>query len=122
VRRGDYLSLPDHHPVQELDYYYNAMSLFDENTLFVVFSDDIQWCKHNLKKNVVFVENDRTEQDLYLMSLCDNHIVSNSTFGWWGSIMSNNRQSKTIAPKKWFGSSYANNNTQHLYPNSWIVI
>jgi hypothetical protein len=122
VRRGDYLKLSDHHPVQSIDYYNQAVELFDIDTLFIVFSDDIEWCKTNFSYNAIFIEGNSPDKDLYLMSLCQDHIISNSTFGWWGSMMSNNIESKTIAPKKWFGSSYTNNNTQHLYPTSWIII
>lgn len=122
VRRGDYLRLLNHHPVQSIDYYNEAVSLFDSDTLFVIFSDDINWCKDNFKYNAVFIEGNTPDKDLYLMSLCQDHIISNSTFGWWGSIASNNIESKVIAPQKWFGSVYSNNNTKDLYPSHWIII
>lgn len=122
VRRGDYLKLSDHHPVQSLDYYNEAVSLFDSDTLFIVFSDDINWCKNNFKYNAVFIEGNSPDKDLYLMSLCQDHIISNSTFGWWGSIVSNNIEAKVIAPQKWFGLVYSNNNTKDLYPTNWTII
>ena len=122
IRRGDYLKLPDHHPTQTLDYYNKAMSLFDSDTLFVIFSDDIDWCKNNIKNNTIFIEGNSPDKDLYLMSLCQNHIISNSTFGWWASIVSNNIESKVVAPQKWFGSAYSHNYTNDLYPAHWTII
>lgn len=122
IRRGDYLKLPNHHPIQSLDYYNEAVSLFDRDTLFVVFSDDINWCKDNFKYNAVFIEGNGPDKDLYLMSLCQDHIISNSTFGWWGSIVSNNIECKVIAPQKWFGSAYFHNHTKDLYPAHWTII
>ncbi|KAA3632497.1 MAG: PqqD family peptide modification chaperone, partial [Proteobacteria bacterium] len=48
VRRGDYLSMPDFHPVLPVGYYARALSRFDDRRTVAVFSDDIAWCRANL--------------------------------------------------------------------------
>jgi hypothetical protein len=45
---------------------------------------------------------DTNYEDLRLMSLCDHHIMANSTFSWWGSWMGRNPTGLTIAPANWF--------------------
>jgi hypothetical protein len=123
VRRGDYLGLSNIHPTCSINYYGDAMKQMDNDTVFLVFSDDIEWCKQNIKFNhlVHFVEGNEDYMDMWLMSLCDNNIIANSSFSWWGAWLNNNPNKKVIVPKKWFGPG-VNHNTQDLIPESWITI
>jgi len=126
VRRGDYTLLPEHHPLCTLEYYNNGIeyikSKINDNFTLIVFSDDISYCKEMFKdyKNIEFANND-TYTDLCLMSMCDHHIIANSSYSWWGSYL---KQSEhiTIAPKIWFGKLHNNLNTRDLIPNNWIKI
>lgn len=122
VRRGDYLKLPNHHPVCTLDYYNEAIKQFPEETVFLVFSDDIEWCKNVFKgKNYIFIEGNQDYVDLWLMSLCKNNIIANSSFSWWGGWLNQNVDKKIIAPNKWFGSAI-NHDTKDLIPQTWQKI
>lgn len=119
VRRGDYLKHPNTHPQLSLDYYNNALDKFPGYNV-LIFSDDIRWCKEHLNRNNThFIENNTDVTDLYLMSLCDNNIITNSTFSWWGAWLNQNPNKIVIAPHKWFGPSVSHN-TQDLIPASWI--
>jgi hypothetical protein len=121
VRRGDYLGLPNHHPVCSLGYYKEAMSQMVVDK-FLVFSDDIQWCKENFTGDkFIFIEGNPDYIDLWLMSLCDNNIIANSSFSWWGAWLNQNPTKKVIAPNKWFGSA-TKHNTKDLIPDTWIKI
>lgn len=105
-----------------VDYYENAMSLFPKNTLFVVFSQHMQWCKEafsNIDRNIRFIEGESHYHDLYLMSLCKHNIICNSTFSWWGAYLNKNPTKKVIAPKNWFSPSYEHD-TRDLIPKEWI--
>ena len=120
VRRGDYLSSPDYHTVQSIDYYNEAISKFDSDSNFYIFSDDTEWCKQNiLVKNSIVVESNNPYIDMYLMSLCDGHIIANSSFSWWGAWLAESK--KTIAPANWFGK-YINKDTSDIYCENWIKI
>ena len=121
VRRGDYLNLPNHHPVCELDYYLESIKLFP-NTKFLVVSNDIEWCKNNFKgADFIFIEDNPDYIDMWLMSLCDNNIIANSSFSWWGAWLNKNENKKVIVPKKWFGQSIKHK-TDDLIPSTWIQI
>ena len=58
--------------------------------------------------------------DLYLMSLCSDFIIANSTFSWWGAWLAN--RGTVVAPKKWFGPNNQHLSTKDLYPVSWKII
>lgn len=111
VRRGDYVynsTANLYHGVMGIDYYECAQKIIEEkysNPVYYVFSEDIEWCKINLKSDfeINFIGNeycgDRDTGHLYLMQMCKNHIIANSSFSWWAAFLSNSQY--TIAPKKW---------------------
>jgi hypothetical protein len=136
VRRGDYLNLQHCYLVQDLEYYKKAMALFDKHTLFFIFSNDIEWCKNIFTyentgfENFIFIEGNKNQDDLLLMSKCQNNIIANSTFSWWGAWLNQNINKKIIAPKNWFSENYAKEICGNKYetykndliPNTWIQI
>jgi hypothetical protein len=125
VRRGDYLNHPDVHPTLTLNYYSQAISHFGDEVTFLVFSDDINWCKENLHlltDKLVYIEGNTDYQDLYLMSICKNNIICNSTFSWWGAWLNQNNNKKVISPSVWFGDKLKHYNTDDLYCENWIKI
>jgi hypothetical protein len=123
LRRGDYLKWPNHHPVLPIDYFVSATEKFPENSVYLVFSDDLQWCKDNFPEgNYVFIEGQTDVEDLCLMTMCDHNCIANSTFSWWGAWLNKNPNKIVVAPKKWFGPAYDHFSAKDLYCPSWIVI
>lgn len=122
VRRTDYLNFPNHHPVCDMDYYKKSIKLFD-GFKFLIFSDDLEWCKKNfIGDNFLFSEGNKDYEDMYLMSKCSHNIICNSTFSWWSSWLNKNKNKKIVCPKKWFGPAYSHFSTKDLYLNDWILI
>lgn len=122
IRRSDYLSNPNH-PVQGLDYYERALKEFDDTLPVIIFSDDTVWCKEQSifeDDRFMVSETEDTYQDLCLMSLCTHHIISNSSYSWWGSWLAKSK--KTVAPQNWFGGDNINHNTKDLYLSDWIIL
>jgi hypothetical protein len=125
VRRGDYLNSPNHHPVQNMNYYMKAIKQMPKDSVFLIFSDDIAWCKQNfpdLPEKFKFIEGNSDFEDLLMMSRCKNNIICNSTFSWWAAWLNNNPDKKVIIPSQWFGPAYAQYNTEDLYCEGWIKI
>ncbi len=121
VRRGDYLKLPDHYINLSLDYYQNALKYINNPGSILIFSDDISWCKDNFKGDkYIFIEDEKDYIDLYLMSLCDNNIIANSTFSWWGAWLNANPNKIVISPDKWFGPAKGERHLNDLIPKNWI--
>ncbi len=106
-----------------------AIRNFPEDALFVVFSDDIQWCKNHLsslRNKMVFIENEPYYNDFYLMSLCKHNIVTNSTFSWWGAYLNKNPEKKVIAPRHFFFPDLVSTRNfervKDLWPSNWVLI
>lgn len=122
VRRGDYLQLQTYHRVLDLGYYKNAINFF-KGYKFLIFSDDIEWCKTQFEGDeFLFVEGTDDIQDLYLMSQCKHHIIANSTFSWWGAYLNKSKSKVVVYPNKWFGPGNAHLSTRDLFPNDWICL
>ncbi len=122
VRRGDYVN-NSYHNVCDTDYYIRAMKKIKELKHidnFLVFSDDINWCKENLK-GLIYIEGNLDIEDIFLMSMCNNFIISNSSFSWWGSWLSTSENKITIAPTKWFGKA-SKNDDKDVYREDMIKL
>jgi hypothetical protein len=120
VRRTDYVTSNGFHPVQTLEYYNKALEIIGNHDQLLVFSDDINWCKENLKyENILFIENQDNVEDLWLMSLCDHNIIANSSFSWWGAWLNKNKNKIVIAPNNWFGVQ-TNLNNLDIIPANWV--
>ena len=112
VRRGDYLTLPDYHPILPMSYYEEAVWYF-KGKKFLVFSDDIEWCKQNfIGEQFSFSQGDEIK-DLRAMAQCQGHILANSSFSWWGHYLSASKY--CIAPKQLFGSALSHHDTKDWY-------
>jgi hypothetical protein len=121
VRRGDYLNKPNFHTSCGIEYYKKAISLIGGGD-FIFVSDDIDWCKNNFKgPNIHYSPFTNEVDDLYLMVLCDNQIIANSSFSWWGGYLCTYHNNIVICPKNWFGPK-GPKDTQDIYLNNWLKI
>ena len=123
IRRSDYVNQQHYHPLQSLEYYKNAYDRINDNNIPVkIFSDDIKWCKENIKfNNITYVEGQDNLTDLYSMSLCKHNIIANSSFSWWGAYLNKNVNKIVVGPSYWFGPSL-HLNTKDILPETWITI
>lgn len=112
VRRGDYVRLQHIHPLQPDSYWVNAQNIIEKNKTidtYVIFSDDIQWCRQNVHlfkatgKKVVFFQGRTQIDDFIAITLCKHNIITNSTFSWWGAWLNKNTDKLVVMPKLWFG-------------------
>lgn len=108
------------------EYVEKAMELFPKDTLFVVFSNQMEWCKQILEefpRNVRFIEGENYIYDFYLMSLCKNNIICNSSFSWWAAYLNKNPHKIIVAPPLWFSPSYkSEHETRDLIPEGWTLL
>lgn len=99
----------------ETDYYQRAMSLFP-NKKFLIFSDDIEWCKTKFPF-ADFSEGDEIT-DFKKMASCQHNIIANSTFSWWAAYLNPNPHKKIIYPLNW----YSDGVKRTVCPKDWTGI
>jgi len=126
IRRNDYLTDPRYGFIGEL-YYRNAIYLLRqklETPLFIIFSDDLVWCRSIFSDEKFHFFDDAiwTEdyQQLYLMSKCSHQIIANSSFSWWSAWLNQYSNKIIIRPAKPFNDPdllYEN-----YYPFDWIAL
>ena len=130
VRRGDYIT--NSKAAAELgstpmSFFRSAISYMTRKVAsprFFVFSDDIDWARSNLNTGwpTEYIENNQGSFsffDMQLMSQCRHHIITNSSFSWWGAWLNPDPEKIVIGPQKWFAS------TKRLYnpcPPEWVLL
>lgn len=139
VRRGDYVQNQHRFPLLTSHYYEQAAKVVldvEPATRFLVFSDDISWCKQN--PDLIgaypwpheFIDGDvvpipptqRTKEptdvlDMFLMSRCSAIIMANSTFSWWAARLSH--AATIVYPDVWFGPDVE---TFTGFPKGWVRV
>jgi hypothetical protein len=132
IRRGDYARVKAVTQLMgetNVSYYENAVAYITKeipSPEFFIFSDDIEWCKENVKIGypVTYVPasaaGPKAAFHLQLMSLCKHNIIANSTFSWWGAWLNKNPEKIVVAPKQW--SSAASISGREVVPASWKAL
>lgn len=123
VRRGDYIANAANHTVTGLNYYGDVISNFfyDQQYRFVVFSDDPDWCRDAFEGGYIVDIND-SYTEMCMMSMCDHHIIANSSFSWWGAWLNPNPDKIVVAPSQWFGPNLRHNSIVDLIPDTWFLV
>lgn len=123
VRRGDYL---DHKAlnVTTTTYFTDAMREIGrrvEKPHFFVVSDDPAWCERTFGRfsHVTVMPPQEPIDGLRTMVGCKAHIISNSTFGWWGAWLSGS--DIVIAPEPWHHER-ANYGDWEPVPRRWTKV
>lgn len=128
IRRGDFVDdarIRSTYYVCDKKYYEEAIALMKkkiERPVFILFSNDIEWAKENIKIEgcECYYESGKDEvwETLRLMSSCKHFIISNSTFHWWAQYLSENEEKIVIAPSRWFNNEFVSD----IYQKNWLTL
>ena len=117
VRRGDYVDNPFYIDLTQENYYLTAVTYFP-GAKFLVFSDDIDWCKKYFQlQDCEFSEGKTPEEDLKLMAGCKGIIIANSSLSWWAAFLGD-KNKKVVYPKRWFTDGV----DRVGFPKGWICL
>jgi len=139
-RLGDYKFLQNCHPILNYDYYeksltkmMNMLKNSDKQIKVLYFceKEDIQIVENKIQKlkkelpTVIFQSVGIDTEDwvqMVIMTLCDHHIIANSTFSWWGAYLNPALNKHVIYPSVWFGNDLEHLRTHDLFPDSWVCV
>jgi len=123
VRRGDYLYYINYHPTVTTEYIHKAMDSIPKIEHIFILSDDIPWCKENIVgSNITYIEDYPPQEQIWIMSMCSDFILSNSSFSWWGAYLSRSPNKTVIAPQTWFGPEYEGSSWHDIYCKGWTIL
>ena len=138
VRRGDFVTHAKSFPPITSEWLESAVDKIYERVgcplRFMVFSDDIQWCRENIRLlGVEFFTDPNERTSLAFMASCKHHIICNSTFSWWAAYLGHNPDRIVVCPnsRDWYGpensvvtfaKSQGLEPCRNLIPNGWIQI
>ena len=118
VRRGDYVNNPFYVDLSQTSYYEEAMALFPGEK-FLVFSDNIDWCKQQpIFEGCEFSESNDEITDINLMAGCKHQIIANSSFSWWAAFLNPNKTKKVVYPSRW----YTDGIERTVCPEEWVKL
>jgi len=140
-RLGDYVQLPQCHPILSLKYYQKSIDyllsfLPSQNKIKILYfcekaDNNIVLPKIRELQNIFKDENlsfikvpDEIVdwKQVLVMSLCHHNIIANSTFSWWGAYFNNYANKMVCFPSVWFGVACSDHKMHDLCPISWKKI
>jgi len=127
VRLGDYLK-EKHFGVLTNDYYSKGIELHDREegqTKIWLFSDDpvhaLEILPTEAKERIFVVPNNilNPAESLELMRYGSRYLIANSSFSWWGAMLSYSTSTNVVAPAKWFNGM---EDPYELIPKNWKLL
>jgi hypothetical protein len=137
-RLGDYKEKTDYHPILLFEYYRNSLSKIislrgcrDFNVYYFCEEEDKQYVLNMInrlqedfpKLGFIRVDNNYPDwQQMLIMSCCNDNIIANSTFSWWGAFFNETAEKIVCYPSVWFGPNKGTTNMNDLFPPTWHKI
>jgi len=108
-------------------YFQRAVNHFKgiySHVVFIVLSDDMGWCRANIRgRTVVYALGHSVYEDLAMSSFCDHAIITFGTYGLWVAWFANGqtvRPRDVPAPGSFMARTLYNKS--HYYPDHCIVL
>lgn len=139
LRRGDYLTVNKRFRdiqkeelfyILDADYYLRGLDIISEKRGKInkvhIFSDDFPNIQNEIriiseKYDVVLVEGQSVLQDITTMKKFNNYVLANSTFAWWGAMLSEFPKPLVVVPEKTL--NIEDDSKDHSqYPPEWIKL
>lgn len=129
VRRGDYVDVMSSHQTHGVvgaAFFQSAVGQIlrsvETDAVVAILSDDPLWAAANLRfdAETVHVEIPTPLTDLEslaVMARCQHHVISNSSFSWWGAWLAEHDTQQVYYPKPWFAKTSVNPNFR--FPSHW---
>jgi hypothetical protein len=145
-RVGDYATKQEYHPVLTEEYYKSALkhiltardrtesggrgTLEGGTSVFYFCEKDSNAAVQEIIKKLTEIypkitffkvdDNIADWEQMYIMSLCCDHIIANSTFSWWGARLNPNPEKIVCFPREWLGWKMRDYSVDGLIYPEWV--
>jgi hypothetical protein len=124
VRRGDFVHGGNAAKWGSLfadGYYDRAVDAIGDDAAYIVFSDDLAWCRDAFQfEHMEFAQFDAFTS-LCLMTRCDVNVIANSSYSWWGAYL--NPNADVYAPRTWWQAAEPPDDRQDdIVPPEWRTV
>lgn len=114
-------------PLCSKEYYLKGLEYIKkDHAKIIVFADVIDKIKKEKwfdNYEVTYIEGCNAVESLYLLNRCDDYVISNSTFSWWGAYLGDNNNKKIVAPEMFYSGKKMSDGGLHipsaLYMNNY---
>jgi hypothetical protein len=117
----------ERHGACSIQYYQQAFERIgaQPDTVCFIFSDNLHWTKSNLNLPVTcrYVADEcpcSDVEEILLMASCQHHVISNSSFSWWGAWLGCNPEKVVVAPRIWMRG--LPETAVDICPSMWIKL
>jgi hypothetical protein len=91
----------------------------------VVLCEDTGWAKEHLRFDVptFYAEEDAPlspVEGIALLGRARHHVLSNSSFSWWGAWLADHADQTVIAPRQWF--AHRPIDERFRFPDDWTIV
>ena len=114
-----------YHEACSMEYYARAVERIgcSSGTVGFVFSDHPRWAKERLKlpipcHHISEMCSCSDVEEMMMMASCKHHVISNSTFSWWGAWLGRNAGKVVVAPKIWMRGVLERD--VDICPSDWV--
>ena len=126
----DYPNCENNHVNIPSEFYEKSIDILGRDRTYIICSNNIELTKkQKVFQGDNFIFNEVVPDDIYkghfdlcLMSMCQDFIISNSTFAWWGAWLGKGEGKRVLIPTPWYGSGLSHISTNDLYPDEWEKI
>jgi hypothetical protein len=124
IRRGDFVDHSDYFQLS-ISFYINSLVKYFpdwQSRNLIILSDDINYCKFHFSflKNAWFGDYLNGIEQLCLGAMCDDFIISNSTFSWWCAWLGEKSESTVVRPAHNFdGQKRLESDDKDYFPERW---
>ena len=126
----DYPNCENNHINIPSKFYEKSIDILGRDRMYIICSNNIELTKkQKVFQGDNFIFNEVVPDDIYkghfdlcLMSMCQDFIISNSTFAWWGAWLGKGEGKRVLIPTPWYGPGLSHISTDDLYPDEWEKI
>lgn len=115
-------------PICTKEYYQKGLNYilekkrFGKDVQILVFSDVVEKAKKIINDNrAVFVCDLSPSEQLTIMAQCNDFVIANSSFSWWGALLGLKKDSIVVMPEFWYSTREKTINTRLYYEKATII-